>query len=660
MNSQTDLYDTIILEPRKREIRVIHIGSGTNNDPLKLSLSRVSLDDNPDYTALSYCWGPQVNLEQVEISNRPIPISRHLHKCLVSLRREDSPLTLWIDAICINQSSNQEKNTQVPLMRDIYKGATEVLIWLGESTAGLDRVFNSIQRVIEHNIEIEPKGISQVAEELLKASPDETEQAFTEFVNIPWFRRTWIIQELALPRQDPIFLCGKHRAPWTHVKRWWDIAKSLNQAVIQHSTLTLPAWRNLHHLLNFRVLDKLALLRQLFGNPNVFKNGLRLSALIFMSEESLATNPRDKIYGVMGLANASANEKIVVDYDKSVEDLYEETSRYLIFEERTLSILSNQSVDITRNSTDEEAEAYHEFTLTWGPNVKSSWIRDFGYIRGATHRPDPLVRDLDSRCLRYNASLNTIPTACPDQKKNVLSIAGTKVGVVKDHVRAWYEYRGKIQWFRNTNEAFNVFLRAGRPTLEVEKDFSSEPFRNTEMTADSEVKEVHLVYSPEGGPTKPIREAIWRTFVGDKSLDTLDHAPGYFEVFFEGLLDAERGNPSPKISVSDDALPPGSDVIEHWQSFLHRVHMMIYRRAAFSTENGWIGLGPDMMRNGDVVVLLSGGDVPFVLRPTQDGHTLIGECYVEGMMYGEMLKAQLETRAASEPNSIRGEMFHIR
>ncbi|KAK1979394.1 hypothetical protein LZ30DRAFT_726354 [Colletotrichum cereale] len=380
-----------------------------------------------------------------------------------------------------------------------------------------------------------------------------------------------------------------------------------------------------------------------------------------MSEESLATNPRDKIYGVMGLANASANKNIVVDYDKPVEDLYEEASRYLIFEEGNLSLLSNQSVNMTRNSTDAEAKAYHEFTLSWGANVSSSWIRDFGHIRAATHRPDPLVRNLDYRCMKYNASLNTRSTPHPEQKKKVLSIAGTKVGLVNDHVRAWYEYQGKIQWFRDIKGALDVFLRAGHPASEVDGEGPSvESSKITETAVDSEGKEAHLVYSPKGGPNKPMREAIWRTFVGDKSSDSLDPAPGYYEVFFGGLLDAERGNANPKVSIPDDAFPPGESELEHWNSFLKRLHSMIYRRAAFSTEEGWIGFGPDTMRNGDVIAVLSGGDVPFVLRPTQDGYTLIGECYVEGIMYGEMVRAQLETRSVDGQRGIKGEIFHIR
>ncbi|KAK2049705.1 hypothetical protein LZ31DRAFT_621270 [Colletotrichum somersetense] len=55
MASQTDLYETLVLEPARREIRVLSLGPGTNDDSLKLGISRLSLDDNPDYTVLSYC-----------------------------------------------------------------------------------------------------------------------------------------------------------------------------------------------------------------------------------------------------------------------------------------------------------------------------------------------------------------------------------------------------------------------------------------------------------------------------------------------------------------------------------------------------------------------------------------------------------------------------
>lgn len=45
---------------------------------------------------------------------------------------------LWIDAICINQSSMEERGHQVQLMGDVYSKAQRTWIWLGESTPESD------------------------------------------------------------------------------------------------------------------------------------------------------------------------------------------------------------------------------------------------------------------------------------------------------------------------------------------------------------------------------------------------------------------------------------------------------------------------------------------------------------------------------------------
>jgi hypothetical protein len=43
---------------------------------------------------------------------------------------------LWADTICINQTDDQEKSLQVPLIAKIYGQAEEVLIWLGDEAEG--------------------------------------------------------------------------------------------------------------------------------------------------------------------------------------------------------------------------------------------------------------------------------------------------------------------------------------------------------------------------------------------------------------------------------------------------------------------------------------------------------------------------------------------
>ena len=68
----------------------------------------------------------------------------------------------------------------------------------------------------------------------------------------------------------------------------------------------------------------------------------------------------------------------------------------------------------------------------------------------------------------------------------------------------------------------------------------------------------------------------------------------------------------------------------------------------FTTDNSaaWLGTGLDGTRVGDVVCVLSGGDVPFILRQVgnKGEYKLIGECYVAGIMHGEALDMGLEER----------------
>jgi len=63
-------------------------------------------------------------------------------------------------------------------------------------------------------------------------------------------------------------------------------------------------------------------------------------------------------------------------------------------------------------------------------------------------------------------------------------------------------------------------------------------------------------------------------------------------------------------------------------------------RKFFVTENGRMGLGPDDMSPGDEVFCLAGSPVPYVLTAFGEEHRLVGECYVHGIMDGELWDGQ--------------------
>jgi hypothetical protein len=79
--------------------------------------------------------------------------------------------------------------------------------------------------------------------------------------------------------------------------------------------------------------------------------------------------------------------------------------------------------------------------------------------------------------------------------------------------------------------------------------------------------------------------------------------------------------------------------------FQRQVNKACGGRRFFMTERGYIGLGPAELQHGQLVTVLLGGQVPFVLCEREERVTLVGECYVHGFMNGEAIKdASIEGR----------------
>jgi hypothetical protein len=107
------------------------------------TLRSVSLDDNPSFSSLSYTWqGDETSVQRgtpkIKFSNGTIEITQNCWNALLRLRGLFGSLTLWVDSICINQSDEDEKRNQIPLMREIYGKAKRVYIWLGEGNENSD------------------------------------------------------------------------------------------------------------------------------------------------------------------------------------------------------------------------------------------------------------------------------------------------------------------------------------------------------------------------------------------------------------------------------------------------------------------------------------------------------------------------------------------
>jgi hypothetical protein len=119
-----------------RSIRVLHLNSSDSaTQPLGCSLEEISLDNVPEYDALSYSWDAQTASEAVDCDGKILNITPNCVAALRQLRRKKAKRTMWIDSICIDQTSVNERNQQVELMGEVYQRAKNVIVWLGEVDA---------------------------------------------------------------------------------------------------------------------------------------------------------------------------------------------------------------------------------------------------------------------------------------------------------------------------------------------------------------------------------------------------------------------------------------------------------------------------------------------------------------------------------------------
>ncbi|KAF7556142.1 hypothetical protein G7Z17_g1653 [Cylindrodendrum hubeiense] len=254
------------LDRRRSEVRLVRFTDydDTATSPIQLEMRHASLDDEIQYTALSYAWGEQNKLTSapVYIGGKPFVIGHNLHAGLMQLRENRVQSWLWVDAICIAQSDNEEKTWQVALMRDIYSRANLVYLWLGPGSEETDRAMDLLchfgpqalaecpkefpmdrdiwNRVKEDVMRIDSlptsdssgdgdattlakPGLSKLIIDMLtepslpgKASTKVGEKSVMDGINDilerDYWHRIWIIQEVTLAK-DAVILCGGKSVP---------------------------------------------------------------------------------------------------------------------------------------------------------------------------------------------------------------------------------------------------------------------------------------------------------------------------------------------------------------------------------------------------------------------------------------------------------------
>lgn len=136
-------FETTPLVHTDRSIRLLQIDGSSSGDAISCTLRRFSLSTCPEYTALSYTWGPERPMKEITVNDEQVSVRVNLWEFLKVECTRNAARLYWIDALCIDQANMLERNHQVNLMRIIYSTVRSRVdascLFLADPPAGVPR-----------------------------------------------------------------------------------------------------------------------------------------------------------------------------------------------------------------------------------------------------------------------------------------------------------------------------------------------------------------------------------------------------------------------------------------------------------------------------------------------------------------------------------------
>ncbi|KAF7937289.1 uncharacterized protein EAE98_001603 [Botrytis deweyae] len=616
-DDHSGLYKTIV---NPYEIRVLEIKPGRDSEKLRGSLHHCSVEFEYEtvvdqfevhrtaftthalsvenittpiwYTALSYTWGSSSMDGSIECGGHDKAITTSLEMALQNMRKEDHPIVMWIDQICINQDDNKEKEMQIPLMARIYKHAFNTVIWLGRcepaSNSAIQLLKDINVKLLFIQLKIDPENLERMQ---LPKSDSKTWHALWKFLSHPWFTRLWIIQEVMLSN-NPWIMCGDE------LLRWDEFSRAVNHlskcGILQWLELKFANVKDSGELSDIsQTVLGLTSQREQYRSADY---GTHIFDNLVSTRGGQCFDPRDKIYGLLGVCSDA--ERFQVRYaDFTENELYHDVAIHALTKDIQILTPSIFFKSIDHESLD-----------------LPSWV------------PDWRKRRQTNELGTYNASgsfkfkLNKVYVKINDESRNELRIHGTSFdSLAKTSITIKHPDVSYLDPHTNNNMLLELW---------------------TFVSKSKRYPTSHTVF-----------HAFWQTLVGSKTESGKLPCPDSFAEIISLLLDASTGQ-TPSLEGQTysprQQKPLGKGRLELanlarrlpgqiFQELREAMKFVLKNRRWGITRKGYFGLFPRYAEEGDVVYVMEGCDVPYLLREVDEKNRfrLVGECYVFGIMDGE-------------------------
>ena len=228
-----------------------------------IELETFELENLPPYVALSYEWGPEIE-DEIYINGCPHAIRRNLWRFLAHAPYHLRGTWIWADQICIAQSSDSEKSHQVRLMGEIYRNATEVIVWLGH-----------------------------ISTELCHHSPTFSDEDLELLNQSSNWSRLWVVQEIMLAQVVKIMTAV------TLVRSW-------GMDDLFHDDVSMTS--------------KYGQLYNMYAGGALRDGRMSLNNVLFVCEEKLCSQRLDVIFAVQSIVQP--DQRITVDYNLEPKEVF--------------------------------------------------------------------------------------------------------------------------------------------------------------------------------------------------------------------------------------------------------------------------------------------------------------------------------------------------